>query len=113
MVSMSLFVNAVADILANLSREYLYGFKELYLYFFKNLSDEVYLSCLDFAKNNLKFYNPHKNFIIFVKRARIESPYRSATQTLTLFTLAKSNAAQTKGQFFKTAFSFTLLLIVA
>ena len=66
----------------------------------KALRDEVYLSCLDFAKNNLKFYNPHRNFIIFVKRARIESPYRSATQTLTLFTLAKSNAAQTKGQFF-------------
>ena len=35
MVSRSLFVNAVADILANLSREYLYGFKELYLYFSK------------------------------------------------------------------------------
>ncbi|EGX68000.1 hypothetical protein HMPREF9457_03474, partial [Dorea formicigenerans 4_6_53AFAA] len=50
MVSMSLFVNVVADILANHSREYLYGFKELYLYFFKNLSDEVYLSCLDFDK---------------------------------------------------------------
>ena len=32
---MSLFVNVVADILANHSREYLYGFNELYLYFSK------------------------------------------------------------------------------
>ena len=35
MVSMSLFVNVVADILANHNREYLYGFKEFYLYFSK------------------------------------------------------------------------------
>ena len=50
-------------------------------------------------KNNLYFYNQHNHFIIFVKRLRIESPYKSATRTLTLFTLAKSNAVQTKGQF--------------
>ena len=55
MVSRSLFVNVVADILANHNREYLYGFKEFYLYFFKNLSDEVYLSCLDFAKTTCIF----------------------------------------------------------
>ena len=48
--------------------------------------------------------------------AKIENTYILATRTLTLFTLAKSNAVQTKGQFFllfKTAFSFTPLLIVA
>ena len=55
MVSMSLFVNVVADILANHNREYLYGFKEFYLYFFKKLSDEVYLSCLDFAQKQPVF----------------------------------------------------------
>lgn len=47
--------------------------------------------------------------------AKIENTYILATRTLTLFTLAKSNAVQTKGQFlsFKTAFSFTPLSIVA
>ena len=38
--------------------------------------------------------------ITFRKRVKIESPYIPASMTLTLFTLAKSNAAQTKGQFF-------------
>ena len=43
-----LSVNAVADTLENLGDGYLYGFKVLNLYFFKSLSNEVYLSCLDF-----------------------------------------------------------------
>ena len=50
MVSGLLFANAVAVILANPSNGYLFEFKKHNSYFSKNLSNEVYLSCLDFEK---------------------------------------------------------------
>ena len=43
-----LSVSVVVVTLESLGSGYLYGFKVWNLYFFKSLSNEVYLSCLDF-----------------------------------------------------------------
>ena len=48
MVSRLLFVSAAVDTLESHNSGYLYGFKVWNSHFFKSLSNEVYLSCLDF-----------------------------------------------------------------
>ena len=48
MVLRLLFVNVVADTLVSHINGYLYVVKVGYSYVFKNLRNEVYLSCFDF-----------------------------------------------------------------
>ena len=91
-----LSVNAVAVTLANHGKGYLYGFKAWYSYLLQNLRNEVYLSCLDFRNVSSKC----RHILWLSVKCKDWKSIHIGSGDATLFTLAKSNAVQTKGQFF-------------